>query len=55
MTFPDNVGYPIGDGDNAGKQIYYMIEIHFDNPDEEEGIQFKTGVQFYYTDEIRYF
>ncbi|XP_035702350.1 DBH-like monooxygenase protein 2 homolog [Folsomia candida] len=53
MTFPDNVGYPIGDGDNAGKQIYYMIEIHFDNPDEEEGIQFKTGVQFYYTDEIR--
>lgn len=54
MTFPANVGYPLGEGENAGKQLYYMLEIHYDNPDEVAGLKFKTGVQFYYTDEIRY-
>ncbi|XP_021960173.1 DBH-like monooxygenase protein 2 homolog [Folsomia candida] len=53
MTFPENVGYPIGEGDDAGQQFYYMLEIHYDNPDKKEGVQFKAGVQFYYTNETR--
>jgi hypothetical protein len=53
MTFPHNVGYPIGDGDSVGKQTYYMLEIHYDNPDKREGVSFKTGVVFFYTNETR--
>lgn len=49
--FPENVGYSIGE--EAGQQ-YYMMEIHYDNPAEIEGLKFETGVEFYYTDELRW-
>lgn len=53
MVFPENTGYPIGEGDSAGKHMYYMLEVHYDNPDEFENVKFNTGVQFYYTNETR--
>jgi hypothetical protein len=54
MVFPDHVGYPISAGaDEAGKQNYYMLEIHFDNPEGLEDVKFKTGTKVYYTDELR--
>lgn len=53
MVFPENVGYPIGYGDQEGKEAFYMLEIHYDNPDERTGVQFETGVSFFYTNETR--
>jgi len=53
MVFPDHVGYPISEGEDAGKQQYYMLEVHFDNPEQIENVQFKTGTRVYYTDELR--
>lgn len=47
MTFPENVGYPIG------QESYYMLEIHFDNPEELTGIPARSGVAVYYTNETR--
>ncbi|XP_021952866.1 DBH-like monooxygenase protein 1 [Folsomia candida] len=50
LVFPEDAGYPIGD---LPGQQFYMMEIHYDNPDMIEGLKFETGVEFYYTDELR--
>jgi hypothetical protein len=52
MIFPENVGYPIGEG-TSGQVQYHMLEIHYDNPLEREDVRFKTGVNYYYTEELR--
>ncbi len=49
---PDNVGYPISDAD-ANVQSYYMLELHLDNPEKLEGLEFNTGTRFYYTNNLR--
>lgn len=49
MVFPDNVGYPIGEGID----LFYMLEIHLDNPQKKSGLRFEAGVKVYYTDKIR--
>jgi len=51
MVFPDNIGYPIGE--DGGKQRYYKLEIHYDNPKNDTNVIFETGVQVYYTSEIQ--
>ncbi|XP_035704417.1 DBH-like monooxygenase protein 2 homolog isoform X2 [Folsomia candida] len=53
MVFPENVGYPISEGSDAGIHQYYMLEIHYDNVDELSGPSFKTGTRVYYTDNLR--
>lgn len=54
MTFPPNTGYPIGEEEETDREYFYMLEVHYDNPDEIAGLRFETGVSFYYTNEIRY-
>jgi len=51
MIFPENLGYPIGE--DGGKQRYYMLEIHYDDPKGKTGVTFETGVQFYHTNKLR--
>lgn len=51
LSLPENVGYPIGG--NTTEREYYMYEIHYDNPDELEGVEFETGTIVYYTEELR--
>ncbi|XP_021961495.1 DBH-like monooxygenase protein 2 homolog [Folsomia candida] len=53
MTFPPNTGYPIGEEEETDREYFYMLEVHYDNPDEIAGLRFETGVSFYYTNEIR--
>mmetsp|Transcript_46416 Transcript_46416/g.77142 ORF Transcript_46416/g.77142 Transcript_46416/m.77142 type:complete len:668 (-) Transcript_46416:45-2048(-) len=45
--FPEHVGFPI-----EGLQ-YVLLEIHYDNPNEIEGIVDSSGVRIYWTDELR--
>jgi len=51
-VLPETLGYPIGE-ENNGKQQYYMMEIHYDNPEKRNDATFNTGVTMYYTDALR--
>jgi hypothetical protein len=53
MVFPENVGYPLAEGAEAGVQRYYMLEHHFDNADKLNNVKFETGTRVYYTDNLR--
>jgi len=44
------MGYPFGE---SGEPIYYMLETHYDNPSLVEGLTFETGLNFYYTSDLR--
>ncbi len=54
MTLPENVGYPTGEDGSAIQGRFYMLEVHYDNPKRAQGLQFKTGVRFYFTENVRY-
>eukprot|EP00485_Elphidium_margaritaceum_P023517 CAMPEP_0202712258 /NCGR_PEP_ID=MMETSP1385-20130828/36148_1 /ASSEMBLY_ACC=CAM_ASM_000861 /TAXON_ID=933848 /ORGANISM="Elphidium margaritaceum" /LENGTH=656 /DNA_ID=CAMNT_0049372229 /DNA_START=22 /DNA_END=1992 /DNA_ORIENTATION=+ len=45
--FPEHVGLPI-----EGLQ-YVLMEIHYDNPDELEGIVDSSGLRIYWTEDLR--
>lgn len=53
MTFPPHVGYPIGDGDQANRELFYMLQIHYDNPEMKNNTKFETGFTFHYTNKTR--
>lgn len=44
---PDHLGYPLEE------LQYYMIQIHYDNPERVENVSFETGLVMYYTDQKR--
>lgn len=48
--FPDHAGVPIGEDENE----YYMTEIHYDNPKKLAGLNVHSGIEMYYTDQLRY-
>ncbi|KAK8380027.1 hypothetical protein O3P69_016584 [Scylla paramamosain] len=48
--FPEHVGFPIGE---QGKATYFMMEMHYDNPNFREGVVDSSGVRFFYTDKLR--
>lgn len=48
--FPDIAGVPIGEDENE----YYMTEIHYDNPKMLTGVQVHSGMEMYYTDQLRF-
>ncbi|XP_042238957.1 uncharacterized protein LOC121877254 isoform X2 [Homarus americanus] len=49
--FPDHVGFPIGE--EHGGATYYMMETHYDNPSQQEGIVDASGIRIFYTDRLR--
>ncbi|OXA39163.1 DBH-like monooxygenase protein 2 [Folsomia candida] len=48
--FQELVGYPFGD---SGTEVYYLLEVHYDNPRRTPGLTFVTGVSIYHTAELR--
>lgn len=48
--FPDHVGHPIAEN---GENEYFMLELHYDNPSQVNGSKFPTGLEIYYTDQLR--
>jgi len=51
MVFPEDVGYPVPD--KFGENSYYLMELHYDNPQMLEGRRFKTGARIYHTNQLR--
>ncbi|CAL8101372.1 unnamed protein product [Orchesella dallaii] len=49
MFLPEHVGYPVGEEKNE----YFMLEIHYDNPQQVTDAKFSTGVEVFYTDKLR--
>jgi len=47
--FPDHVGIPFGESPDE----YYMTEVHYDNPEKNEGKVLESGLEVYYTDNLR--
>lgn len=50
FSLPEEVGYPVGE---SGLHEYFIIEVHFDNPQLLSGVKVETGAVIYYTDEPR--
>ncbi|XP_033098160.1 DBH-like monooxygenase protein 2, partial [Anneissia japonica] len=52
LIFPDNVGYNFGGPDSPR---YMQLQVHYDNPQLQEGVRDASGVRLYYTPELRPF
>lgn len=50
VLYPEYTGYPVA---VDGKTSYYLLEVHFDNPNSLSGLTFETGVEILYTPELR--
>ncbi|CAH1233415.1 MOXD1 [Branchiostoma lanceolatum] len=50
FTYPEHVGYPIGDEEDSG---YVLMEVHYDNPQMASGIFDSSGIRMTYTPELR--
>ncbi|XP_078598387.1 DBH-like monooxygenase protein 1 [Branchiostoma floridae x Branchiostoma japonicum] len=50
LSFPSHVGYPIGDEDDGGQ---VLLEVHYDNPEQKEGVIDSSGLKLLYTPELR--
>ncbi|XP_047468421.1 uncharacterized protein LOC125024667 [Penaeus chinensis] len=48
---PENVGLPIGE--EHGGATYFMMEIHYDNPDKKAGVVDGSGIRVFYTEKLR--
>ncbi|XP_042880997.1 uncharacterized protein LOC122258825 [Penaeus japonicus] len=48
---PDNVGFPLGE--EHGGATYFMMEIHYDNPDLKEGVVDASGLRIFHTENLR--
>ncbi|XP_066264864.1 DBH-like monooxygenase protein 1 homolog isoform X2 [Branchiostoma lanceolatum] len=50
FMMPDHVGYPMGeDGDTE----YVLMQTHYDNPQQKEGVVDHSGIRIHYTPELR--
>ncbi|CAF2458331.1 unnamed protein product [Rotaria sp. Silwood2] len=50
LEFPEEAGYPLG-GDFPIK--YYMIEMHYNNPNLNSGRRDSSGIRFYLSNQLR--
>lgn len=48
--YPDNAGFPLGRADSPKVVI---LEIHYDNPEEKEGLIDSSGLRIYHTKQLR--
>jgi hypothetical protein len=51
MHMPENIGFPIAE---KGGRVYFMLEVHLDNPGGLPGIAFDTGAVIHYTPNLRF-
>ena len=48
---PQEAGVPMCE--RWGGATYYLVEIHYDNPQLHKGVVDKSGLRVYYTDKLR--
>ncbi|KAJ8385923.1 hypothetical protein AAFF_G00178850 [Aldrovandia affinis] len=50
LTYPQHVGLSIG---TSIDPFYVLMEIHYDNPDNQQGVMDSSGLRLFYTPELR--
>ena len=50
ITLPNDIGIPLGD---EPPPTFLMLNIHYDNPEQIEGVIDSSGLEFYYTKNYR--
>lgn len=45
--FPDELGLPLYPNE------YFMLQVHYNNPEEKSGIQVNPALEIFYTDKLR--
>ena len=55
IVFPEEAGLAFGghSGAESAESRYYLLEVHYNNPDLLQGVRFEAGVDVYYTPELR--
>ncbi|XP_077980021.1 DBH-like monooxygenase protein 1 homolog [Glandiceps talaboti] len=48
--FPEKAGMSVG---GPGDPTFFMLEVHYDNPDYKDTIYDSSGMRFYYTPDLR--
>ncbi|XP_064084123.1 DBH-like monooxygenase protein 1, partial [Macrobrachium nipponense] len=48
---PEHVGFPLGE--EHGGATYFMMELHYENPNLRKGIVDNSGLRIYYTEKLR--
>ncbi|XP_064084237.1 DBH-like monooxygenase protein 1 [Macrobrachium nipponense] len=48
---PDHVGYPLGE--QHGGSTYFMMELHYDNPNLKRGVVDNSGIRIFHTENLR--
>ncbi|KAJ3307889.1 hypothetical protein HDU76_004290, partial [Blyttiomyces sp. JEL0837] len=51
FDYPPEAGVPVGTGPNANK--YFSLQVHYNNPMHDEGQVDDSGMDFYYTQQLR--
>ncbi|ODM96226.1 DBH-like monooxygenase protein 1 [Orchesella cincta] len=46
---PEDVGFPIG----LQQDEYYLVQVHYDNPDKLSNVNVDLQLEFYYTNQLR--
>ncbi|XP_078393553.1 DBH-like monooxygenase protein 2 homolog, partial [Cetorhinus maximus] len=50
LIYPDDAGFPLGGADDP---VYYMLQIHYDNPQELTGVRDHSGFKLHLTSDLR--
>ncbi|XP_068222682.1 MOXD1 homolog 1-like [Palaemon carinicauda] len=48
---PEHAGFPLGE--DHGGATYFMMEMHYDNPNLRQGIVDNSGLRIFYTEKLR--
>ncbi|XP_066941345.1 MOXD1 homolog 1-like [Macrobrachium rosenbergii] len=48
---PENIGFPLGE--EHGGATYFMMELHYDNPNLRKGVVDNSGLRVFYTENLR--
>ena len=51
FALPDDVGFLLGN--ESGRFVSLELDVHYNNPDEVEGLIDDSGVRVYYTEQLR--
>jgi len=51
LVFPEDVAFRIGEDGSNRTNKYFLLETHYDNPEEIANRKFATGVKLFYSDQ----
>ncbi|CAG7731207.1 unnamed protein product, partial [Allacma fusca] len=51
LYLPEDIGVPLNE---HGLQEYFLLEVHYDNPNELPDLTYPTGIEVYTTNNLRY-